>query len=110
VRKVELNVVSAFYKGQARAESNTLTNDTELRLFGHLIARKHAGLLQVRWAGYATCTTRSRLNAVCDIFSVPHRFNIKDRTAHHNGAPVDSEAWITLGVVPGAGKPEEYAA
>jgi hypothetical protein len=43
------------------------------------------------WAGWATSTTRDRLNQL-----TTGRFNIKDRLPHINGQRVDSTDWVEI--------------
>jgi hypothetical protein len=81
--------------------SRRIGNNTELRktscgnvvatLHGHEIVEWTPEGTYATWAGYATSTTRDRLNQLA-----PGRFNIKDREPRYNGLPVSSREWIRV--------------
>lgn len=82
-------------------DSRKIGHNTELVREGNEIVATYHGNRIVRytpngvfasWAGWATSTTRDRLNAL-----TTGMFNIKNREPHVNGKPVDDwSAWIEV--------------
>lgn len=57
--------------------------------------------LKVNFCGYATNTTRSRINAICEALGYQQWFNIRGGELHKNVGneklgKVDEDAWITI--------------
>lgn len=67
------------------------TDEIVATYHGNAIVSYTPAEVMATWAGWTTSTTANRLNKL-----TPARFNIKNRTAHVNGKPVDSGAWVTV--------------
>ena len=92
----------AALKGKDRVK---IGNNTELRveitpagrsivatLHGHRIVRYELDGTFASWAGYATSTTRDRLNQLAR----PARFNIAGRLPHIDGEEVRYSEWVKV--------------
>lgn len=93
MRQVEKQVIGAFLNGEKKSVTNTMTDGHSLWLFGHKIARrvpskrltrydmgfngKEADTIEVNFCGYATPTTQSRLNSLCELIGIKRPFTIK---------------------------------
>jgi hypothetical protein len=58
---------------------------------GNKIVRYSKDGVFASWAGWATSTTRDRLNQL-----TTGRFNIKNREPHVNGEPVSAYDWVEI--------------
>ena len=83
MRKVSDMAAKAFLADDTMAtRNNTSVRDGELRLHGHVVAKRIGGLTAVSLAGWNTVTTRDRVNAVLI------RLGCDYRIAQRDGLPV----------------------
>ena len=64
MRKVTEQTVRAFLAGEKRTVGNTSTDGEELKLHGNTVAYKAYDRIIITMAGWATVTTRERINGV----------------------------------------------
>lgn len=64
MRKVTEQIVAAFLAGRTKTVGNSHTDGSVLLLHGNAIAKRENGKLYIRTAGWATVTTRERLNGL----------------------------------------------
>lgn len=86
MRKVSKAIAEAFFAGKAKTVGNTITDGQSVWLHGNLIARKTDGGLSSQFettlAGWATPTTRERVNTLLHYAGSPYRY------AQRNHVPV----------------------
>ena len=71
MRNIEKDMLAALAQGREWKSGNTsVSSGGEVRLHGHLIATLHGGELTIKDAGWQTVTTKSRINALLDAFSL----------------------------------------
>ena len=106
MRKVTKEVCTAFINGERKTVGNTTTDGERLWLHGNLIARKVNGTIEVTMAGWATPTTKERLNGIIDLlawdndswrFRPVDRFHQSDFVQYYGDDAVDSTDWINIG-------------
>ena len=91
MRKTTKAVVTAFLAGERAAASNTATDGTKLTLHGNTIAWKAGGgVITMTMAGYATVTTRERLNGVCQLAIGKRPFSQKRGVQIFNGRGISA--------------------
>lgn len=64
MRQITNNACSAFEAGRNFCQSNTLVKDGAMYLFGNKIAEWVDGKLHISMCGWASSTTRERLNGL----------------------------------------------
>ena len=82
MRVIEQKMIQAIKQGKPFSQSNTDVVVSEsgtalVYLFKNLIAEIHGNKLNVTFAGWATPTTRSRLNAILTTFAPNKHVRIK---------------------------------
>lgn len=84
-------------------EYSVATEISKVYLHGNQIAEYNHEKqeLKVNFCGYATNTTRSRINAICEALGYQQWFNIRGGELHKNVGneklgKVDEDAWITI--------------
>ena len=101
MRKIEMEVIGAFIKGQVKEMSNTRTDGVHLWLHGNEIARVVYPLplvrcYQVTMAGWETPTTRSRINALHCLLGAPGRVHQSSGRQWYRGNEIDSLGWYDI--------------
>lgn len=100
MRKVEIEVITAFLNGESRRVGNTETDGRVLRLHGNVIAKQDGREVWITMAGWPTVTTRSRVNAVCQLAGSKSRvFQHKHEQYVSMPAgemPMDTTAWYRV--------------
>lgn len=66
MRKVTEQTVAAFMRQERKAVGNTASDGEQLTLHGNVIAYWNDGKLYISNAGWATSTTKERLNGILD--------------------------------------------
>ena len=69
MRKVSREVITAFLKNETRKVGNTYTNRGFLYLYGNQIASNINGTIRIFDGGFATATTKERLNALLQLMN-----------------------------------------
>ena len=83
MRQIEKDIVGAFVRGDDARRDNTESAGGTLYLHGNAIAKHFDGAILLSNAGWATRTTRSRLNAVLTLAGKRNaRVFIKDWSMH----------------------------
>ena len=67
MRKVSREVATAFLAGKSKKVGNTYTGGTCLYLHGNQIASNINGVIRIYDGGFATATTKERLNALLQV-------------------------------------------
>ena len=68
MRKVTMEIYKAFYLGIARSVGNTSTDGNAIYLHGNkIVERRNEREIWVSNAGWATVTTKDRLNAIAGV-------------------------------------------
>lgn len=98
MRKVTKEVVDAFLAGKRRSVGNTSTDGVVLKLHGNTIATIDpvTRIVSVTLAGWATPTTRERLNGLCDLLGLGRPFWVKRGVSFFNDREVGSTETIVL--------------
>ena len=79
MRKISKSIANAFNKGERRSISNTVTDNNEVLLHGNRIMWENEnGDTYLSMCGWATPTTRERLNALLEVLG--SRFRIVQRS------------------------------
>ena len=74
MRKISKSIANAFNKGERRSISNTVTDNDEVLLHGNRIMWKNdSGDICLSMCGWATPTTRERLNALLEVLGSDYR-------------------------------------
>lgn len=63
-RKISKDIIGAFLAGTPLSKDNTRTDGQTIWLFGNAIAEKRKDGLYITNSGWATATTKERLNAL----------------------------------------------
>jgi hypothetical protein len=92
-RKVTSDIINYFLDGENKKIGNTESKDGSLLLFGNKIAKIEKGNLSITNAGYATRTTKERLNGLPNVKIVQ-----KDGIWYLNGKEWDGD-WIKIGKI-----------
>lgn len=69
MRKVSREVSTAFLAGKSKKVGNTYTGGTCLYLHGNQIASNINGVIRIYDGGFATVTTKERLNALLQLIN-----------------------------------------
>lgn len=103
MRATEERVISAFIAGKPCTMGNTRTDGSQLFLFGNLIAEAFEPMPLIRhyrvtMAGWGTTTTRSRLNALCQLLKMYRGcgFYRREGQWYFNGREIGTREWIEL--------------
>jgi len=85
MRKISKSIANAFKNGERRSIGNTVTDNDEVLLHGNRIMWKNdSGDLCLSMCGWATRTTRERLNALLEVlgsrFRIVHSFSTSSTT------------------------------
>lgn len=91
-RKITDKVVNAFINGQRFKSGNDFTDGTTMTLHGNEIAKKEGNEVWITNAGWATKTTKERLNGIPGV-----SIQQKAGTWYLNGKPWDGE-WIKVDI------------
>lgn len=86
MRKVTQQIVNAFVQGRKLKSGNTETDGNAIWLHGNKIAEKRDGALYITNAGWASNTTKERLNGLPDV-----TINQKAGVWYLNGKEWDGE-------------------
>ena len=79
MRQVTLDTCQAFILGNPKTKDNTSTDGKRLFLHGNCIAKRQDGQLWLSTAGWATATTKERLNGVLSFAGTHLRVYQKQR-------------------------------
>lgn len=90
MRKITLEIVTAFEGRYAKTQGNTHTDGTTLYLHGNAIAQWRDGELWVTSAGWETVTTKERLNGIDGVHVTQ-----KDYQWYLNGKEWNGE-WVNV--------------
>jgi len=74
MRKITKQIVDSFINGKAKSIGNSSTDGDRLYLHGHCIAKKVDGQILISNAGWATVTTKERLNGFLNALGRPGIF------------------------------------
>ena len=88
MRQITRQITLAFRRGERLRVGNSFTDGCKLYLHGNLIAHRLNGRIWINNAGWATPTTKERLNALPDVHIVQRRGEW-----YLNGQPWDGD-WI----------------
>lgn len=91
MRVITKKVVGAFNAGRAAKSGNTESTGNALYLHRNLIARRISGVVEITHAGWATNTTKERLNGITGV-SISQR----DFSWFLNGEKWDG-GWASVG-------------
>jgi hypothetical protein len=64
MRKIEEQIIKAWYWGENKTISNTKTDGASIFLHGNEIIRRTENGVEFSFCGWSTVTTKSRINAV----------------------------------------------
>ena len=67
MKKVTRQAVQAFYNNVNFRSGNTIVSNGKMYLHGNLIAKKENGAVYISNAGWATNTTKERLNGLSGV-------------------------------------------
>ena len=91
MRAISIDARNALFSGGSFNRSNTRVKDGSLYLHHNKIAEYKDGSLSVSLAGWATVTTRERLNALKGVDLVQKNFE-----QFLNGKKIDSQRWYKI--------------
>lgn len=93
MRKVTQQTVQAFIKGERLTVGNTSTDGQALYLHGNKIAeRKQDGSIWFCFAGWASNTTKERINGLLDLLGKGRTY-FKNYVLVWDGQPLHSSTW-----------------
>lgn len=69
MRQVSKQVISAFLDGKSKKVGNTYSNGNCLYLHGNQIASNTHGIIRIYDGGFASATTKERLNALLQLIN-----------------------------------------
>jgi len=98
MRKVTKKAVTAFLAGKTCCEGNTTCDGETLLLHGNPIARRdpESGVVTVTLAGWATPTTKERLNGLCELMGLGRLFSQKGWLQYMGSREISTTEWYTL--------------
>ena len=91
MRKITIEMASAFENNENKTLSNTEVKDNKMYLWGNCIAKKENGKTYINMCGYNTNTTRERLNGLSGV-----NIKSKDFTPYLNGIKISSCGWYEV--------------
>jgi hypothetical protein len=95
-RKITNQIVSAFLNNQSKSIGNSVSRDGQLLLHNNVIAEFRGDEIWATLAGWATPTTKERLNGLAIAVGAGRPFNTVKRVPHFNDQPIDSRQWVRL--------------
>jgi hypothetical protein len=103
-RKITEAVAAAFAQGKKKKVGNTETDGNSFWLHNNKIAKIEGGILLISFAGWATSTTRERINGILQAFGIKARTsiskgNVKIAAPDGRVKIIDSNEWIGVGKV-----------
>lgn len=93
MRKVEKQIIKAFYENNKKTIDNTMTDGESVWLFGNKIMKKAEDGIYISTSGWNTITTRSRINALIGFYG--YRVSTKNRQCYLNGREWDG-SWFRI--------------
>lgn len=97
MRDITKFIVTEFVQGRERRRNNSYTNGKELFLHNKLIAwRDPDGNYRVTCAGYATMTTKERLNGLCEMLNYSRPFHTKNHQLYYFDRPIEDDEVIRV--------------
>jgi len=90
MRKITMDIVHAFENGYKLRKGNDYTDGEAMFLHGNKIAEKRNGALWITNAGWATVTTKERLNGLSNV-----RITQKNWNWYLNGKEWDG-GWVAV--------------
>lgn len=91
MRAISIDARNALFSGGSFSRSNTRVKDGCLYLHHNKIAEYKDGSLSISLAGWATVTTRERLNALDGV-----NLYQKNYEQYLNGKKIDSQRWYKI--------------
>lgn len=96
MRKESEKIALAFYERKPAKAARTATDGETVTLHGNNIAWRNAdGSISLTMAGWATPTTRERLNAICEVLGYGRPFHQKAHVQYHNNTEITEHNTIT---------------
>jgi len=98
-RKITEKAVSAFMAGHNVSIGNTTVqtsgNTSEMSLFGNVIATRNGKTIKISTCGWATSTTKERLNGILDAMGASVRIYHHQRVIHLGDTPWGNHFTLT---------------
>ena len=96
MRKITKTVVDAFLSGEYKRCGNSVAYPDSMTLHGNPIAeRRSNGSIWFTFAGWATATTKDRINGLLDAVGAP-RINFKAGCIYWAGQRLNSREWYEV--------------